>query len=72
MISPQRPQRKEEFGHRWTRIRSMMLWRSTKCLVQAWLVHPFLALHTVPTLPRCHLRSAQPLSEYTATSFKDM
>jgi hypothetical protein len=41
------------------------LWRAMKCLVQVWLVHPFLAPHTLPTLSRWQLRSAQPLSEYT-------
>jgi hypothetical protein len=42
-----------------------MLWRATKCLVQRSFVHPFLALHSLPTLPRCQLRSAQLLSECT-------
>ncbi len=41
------------------------LWRTAKWLVQALLVHPFLAPHTLPTLSRCQLRSAQPLSEHT-------
>ena len=39
--------------------------RATKCLVQARLVHPFLPLHGLPALPRCHVRSANHLSEYT-------
>jgi hypothetical protein len=40
-------------------------WRPTKCIVQVKLVHPFLALHSLPALARCHVRSANHLSEHT-------
>ena len=39
-----------------------MMWRATKCLVQAELVHPFLSPHNLPTLPHCQLRCAKSLS----------
>ena len=39
--------------------------RATKCLVQARLVHPFLAPHGLTAHQRCHVRSANHLSEYT-------
>ena len=58
----------EGLGHRPTQMSVdslKMLWRSMIRFVHAWLVHPFLSLHTLPTLPLCQLRSAQPLSEYT-------
>ena len=42
-----------------------MAWWARKCLVQSMLVHPFLSLHCLPALPRCHARSAKPLSEHT-------
>jgi hypothetical protein len=37
-----------------------MLWRATKCLVQATLAHTFLALHTLPLRIGCLLRSLPP------------
>ena len=39
--------------------------RATKCLVQAELVHPFLAPHGLTAHQRCQVRSANHLSEHT-------
>ena len=42
-----------------------MLWRVSEWPKQARLASPSLTLHTLPTLPRCRLRSAKYLSEHT-------
>jgi len=45
-----------------------MLWRVTRCSQQARLASPSLTLHSLPTLRRCQLRSANHLSEYTESA----
>ena len=52
----------------WTQMNTdslKMLWRVSECPKQALLARPSLTPHTLPTLARCQLRSAQPLSKHT-------
>jgi len=56
----------DRHGHKQTLEHSLKIpWRPTKCIAQAKLVHPFLALHSLSALARCHVRSANHLSEHT-------